>query len=128
MSIIATNKANYAINFPIAGADHDFPKIWTGGSNAISFQCQWDPGLATGNLVILASNQDLTVTGQGGQVTYPPPLTPIQLLTIDIATAPYSTDHAAGFDLVTAYNFVWIAYRGTGSGNISIATNVKSYG
>lgn len=127
MSIIYTNKSNYAIGVTVDG-NHQFPKVWTGGTNAISFQVQWDSALLTGEFVIFASNQDLSQTGSGAAVTYPPPLTPIELLSIDVATAPYSTALAAGFDIVTAFNWVWIEYRGADSGLVSIATNVKSYG
>jgi hypothetical protein len=122
-----SQKANYVVRQILTGP-YSSPRIWIPSLNEVSFQMQWDPGVATGTLTLLGSNQDLPLEGTAIFVVYPPPLTPMILAPpINVATAPYPTNLAGYFDITTAAQFVWIEYVGPGGGSLSIAFSGKSF-
>lgn len=132
MSITYLLKPDYVVSYPLTG-DHDFNQVWVSTINTFTFQIQWTSGLATGFLNLYGSNHDLSQTGAGSAVTYPPPLTPILLNQIDVSAPPYNVDLSGLlFDqdgaTITSFAFVWIGYRGAGGGSISIALSGKSFG
>lgn len=137
MSVNSPTKPGYAVATPIVNlvdlpVTYDFPMLLTLNLNEVSFQMQWSATLAPGIISVMASNQDLPVYGSSGDVTYPPPLFPVTLATLDMSTDPFLTNMAAAISVSCGYSWAWIRYVGNGSptaaGTLSIAYTGKSWG
>lgn len=122
---VYTHRAEYAVNVPITGGNHQFGFVLSVELNTMSFQVGSDVDLVSGDFVLYGTNQNLPVYGDADGVLYPPPIAPVEVDKITVSGANFFGVLTSPVALFALY---WVEYVGAGTGKASIALCGKSNG